>query len=101
MRYMSRKKKQHEDETQRLSETHAKAMEAEKQRLVENLKKNNYNPYDNYIRTIVAGLRGERSGSGRERRSRWKEFDTNGDGKASREELAAIRKYESQAQEKP
>ena len=73
----------------------------EKQRLVKNLKKNNYNPYDNYIRTIVAGLRGERSGSGRERRSRWKEFDTNGDGKASREELAAIRKYESQAQEKP
>ena len=73
----------------------------EKQRLIDNLKKNNYNPYDNYIRTIVAGLRGERSGNGREHRSRWKEFDTDGDGKASREELAAIRKHESQAQEKP
>jgi len=73
----------------------------EKQRVRDNLKKNNYNPYDNYIRTIVAGLRGERSNSEGERRSRWKQFDTNGDGKASREELAAIRKNESQAQEKP
>lgn len=73
----------------------------EKQRLIDNLKKNNYNPYDNYIRTIVAGIRGERSSSGGERRSRWKQFDTNGDGKASREELTAIRKHESQAQEKP
>ena len=74
----------------------------EKQRLLDNLKKNNYNPYDNYIRMIVAGIRGDRSGSsGDERRSRWKQFDTNGDGKASREELAAIREHESQAQDKP
>jgi len=75
--------------------------EDEKQHLIDNLKKNNYNAYDNYIRTIVAGIREERSSSGGERRSRWKKFDTNGDGKASREELAAIRYYESQAQEKP
>ena len=73
----------------------------EKQRVRDNLKKNNYSPYDNYIRTIVAGLRGERSSGEGERRSRWKQFDLNGDGKASREELAAIRENESQEQEKP
>lgn len=67
----------------------------EKQRIIENLKKNNYNQYDNYIRSTIAGLREERSGSQGEGRSRWKQFDTNGDGKASREELTAIRKHES------
>ena len=73
----------------------------EKQRIIQNLKKNNYNSYDNYVRSTIAGLRGERSGSREDRRSRWKEFDTNGDGKASREELTAIRKHESQARGKP
>jgi len=79
----------------------SKIDDEEKQRVRDNLKKNNYSPYDNYIRTIVAGLRGELSSGEDERRSRWKQFDTNEDGKASHEELAAIRKNESQGQEKP
>ncbi|MEE2947722.1 MAG: hypothetical protein VX392_05345 [Verrucomicrobiota bacterium] len=83
------------------SNNNEKIDDEEKERIINNLKKNNYNPYDNYIRATIAGQREERTGSLGVRRSRWKEFDTNGDGKASRSELDAIRKHESQTQEKP
>jgi hypothetical protein len=72
----------------------------EMQHIRANLKSKTYNPYDSYIRSTIAGFRGVRSDTQGERRSRWKEFDTNGDGKASREELDAIRKHESQVLEK-
>ena len=74
----------------------------EKKQIINDLQKNKYNPYDNYIRTTVAGIRRESSSrSRRETKSRWKEFDLNRDGKASIEELTEIRKSEQQSKTKP
>ncbi len=66
--------------------------DAEKKRIVGNLKRNNYNPYDAYIRRTISGLE-DRKSEGQQ--SRWKRFDTDGDGKASRDELKSIREKEA------
>ena len=66
--------------------------DAEKKRIIGNLGRNNYNPYDAYIRRSISGLE-DRKSEGQQ--SRWKRFDSDGDGKASRDELKAIREKEA------
>lgn len=66
--------------------------DAEKKRIIGNLGRNNYNPYDAYIRRTISGLE-DRKSEGQQ--SRWKRFDYDGDGKASRDELKAIREKEA------
>ncbi len=76
--------------------------EAEKGVIVSDLKTKEFNGYDSYIRREVGGLE-ERRSEGRsrgERRSRWREFDLNGDGKADPSELRAIRAHEANAHAK-
>ena len=65
---------------------------AEKKRIIGNLSRNNYNPYDAYIRRSISGLE---DGKPEEQQSRWKRFDSDGDRKASRDELKAIREKEA------
>jgi hypothetical protein len=66
--------------------------DAEKKRIIGNLSRNNYNPYDAYIRRSISGLE---DGKPEEQQSRWKRFDSDGDRKASRDELKAIREKEA------
>jgi hypothetical protein len=83
------------------SNKNGKIDDDEKKTITNDLQRNKFNQYDNYILTIVGGMREERSSrSRRETGSRWKEFDSDGNGKASTEELAAIRKNEKQSQQK-
>jgi Ca2+-binding EF-hand superfamily protein len=75
--------------------------QGEKNIIIKNLKRNSYHGYDAYIRRIVSGLEGENRGERKRSESRkgqrppGKAFDTDGDGKASRDELKAIRDYEA------
>ncbi len=66
--------------------------DAEKKTIIGNLGRHNYNPYDEYIRRTISGVEGKESDK---QKSRWKSFDTDGDGKASPDELKAIRKKEA------
>ena len=66
--------------------------DAEKKRIIGNLSRNNYNPYDAYIRRSISGLE---DGKPEEQQSRWKRFDSDGDRKASRDERKAIREKEA------
>jgi Ca2+-binding EF-hand superfamily protein len=66
--------------------------DAEKKRITGNLGRNNYNPYDAYIRRSISGLEDKKPEG---QQSRWKRFDSDGDKKASRDELKAIREKEA------
>ena len=71
--------------------------EEEKATIISDLETKKYNGYDSYIRRQVGGVE-ERRGEERSRggrRSRWRDFDLNKDGKADPSELMAIRAHEA------
>jgi Ca2+-binding EF-hand superfamily protein len=71
--------------------------ENEKKTVIADSRSEKFNGYDRYILRNVGGLEGKEASrnSRRGRESRWAAFDSDGDGKASSEELSAIRDHEA------
>jgi hypothetical protein len=71
--------------------------ENEKKTVIADSRNEQFNGYDRYILRNVGGLEGKEASrnSRKGREGRWAAFDSDGDGKASSEELSAIRDHES------